>query len=400
MNCGDSTSLSSGPFASELPIDASGGFQGTLSSTGGLEVSIAGMLSPDGGFTGSARMLSSGAGYAPLCDTGPLTWTAAYQFAPTPAPILVRVPQLVGLTLGAAERHLRELGLDAAPPDAPRYEPASSPDAYQNDVVAVRSDGADLRVVGQDLAPGTQVAVGSWVGLSTVRAPGPPQNTFAESVGAFALARDDRTLTIRFRELPARCRPLDHVDVVPHSRWVIVRVIIILADSPACQQSPELWRSVRLVLPSRLAGRPLLNSEPVFPDPQVIASSPVPWSGYLSPDHRTAVINFLYGACEVLAGIKATVTNGIAHITIYEGATQTFLPCVAIGLFGETYVRLPRAAQTLAGGRENRPFTGHIRLGQLRSQSNDLEREADVVAVGALERRRFPRAGIEPGAAR
>ncbi len=139
-----------------------------------------------------------------------------------------------------------------------------------------------------------------------IRSAGPPQNTFAESVGAFVLGRDDRTLTIRFRELPARCRPLDHVDVVPHARWVVVRVIIILADPPACQQSPEVWRSVRLVLPSRLAGRPLLNSEPVFPGTQVIAPSPVPWSGYLSPDHRTAVINFLLGACEVLAGTRAT----------------------------------------------------------------------------------------------
>jgi hypothetical protein len=198
--------------------------------------------------------------------------------------------------------------------------------------------------------------VGSRVGLTTVRAPGEPQYAAPVPARAFALSRDGRTLTVRFSELPARCRPIDHVDLVARPRWIIVQVMVVVAESPRCDASSSVPRSVQLELPSPLRGRPILTQQPVFPRTDVIAPFPISWGGYLSPDHRTAVIGFVYGVCGVLAGVEATVTGGVAHVTVYEGATQTFLPCIDIGFSGETYVRLTRPARALADAVPPLPF--------------------------------------------
>jgi hypothetical protein len=263
---------------------------------------------------------------------------------------MVRVPRLVGLKLGVAEHRLHGRGLTSDTAGGRRYAPASPPGAFQDHVAVVPSTGADRRVVGQDVPAGLRVAAGSTVGLTTVRAPGDPQAALPALVHAFALGRDGRALTVRFRDLPARCRPIDHVELVTRARWIFVQLLVVAADSPGCDRLSSVSRSVRLELPSSLMGRPILTQQPTFPRTDLIAPSVAPWSGgYLSPDHRTAVITFLYGACDVLARVDATVAGGVAHVTLYEGATQTFFPCIAIGYFGETFVRLPRPARALAG---------------------------------------------------
>lgn len=274
---------------------------------------------------------------------------------PTPSSKIVRVPQLVGLTLGAAERRLLARGLRWAEPGALRYQPPRLADAFQQHAVVVAASGADRRVVGQALSAGVLTPIGSVVALTTVRAPGSPQLTLPAEIRTLSLARDGRTLTIGFREGPARCRPLDHVDLVPHSGWVVADVQIVIADSPTCDGSgPSAARTVRVQLPAALAGRPILDLEPTFPRGGLIDPRPSPWlRGYINPDRRTATVEYLAGVCDKLASVDATVSGGVARVTVYEGLTQTLLPCAAVGFVQETFVRLPRAARALVDGTQS-----------------------------------------------
>ena len=297
--------------------------------------------------------------------------TASARAPVRAASATVVVPSLVGLKLGVAERRLRAKGLSTGwPPDAHRYEPATRAEAFRNHALFVPGSGAELRVTGQDVSPGQRVAVGTTVGLTTVRAPGSPQVALAATPLGFVLARDGRTLTLRFRDEGGRCRPLDDVEVLPRAHWIVVQALVVEADVPSCRDAS---RSVRLVLPSRVAGRPILTLEPTLPQAGLIAPAPAPapWSGgYLTPDHRTAVVTFLYGACTKLAGISATVIGGVAHVTLYEGGTQSpvaypiqpYFVCIAIAYFGETFVRLPRRARLLAGAGPGLPLIRPRRL--------------------------------------
>jgi hypothetical protein len=58
--CYGTTSLSTGQLAGKLPIDPSGQFGGTLTSTSGLSVSIEGEVGPAGTPSGTARLVQPG----------------------------------------------------------------------------------------------------------------------------------------------------------------------------------------------------------------------------------------------------------------------------------------------------------------------------------------------------
>ena len=119
-----------------------------------------------------------------------------------------------------------------------------------------------------------------------------------------------------------------------------------------------MQRSVQLRLPSRLNGKPILPSVPAFPRHDLIFVRPFHWNsqdcfqpcGYLTPDHRTAIINYTDGACAKLTGITTRIHNGVALITLYQGETQTFFALITIGYGEVTFIRLPHQVRRIVDG--------------------------------------------------
>jgi hypothetical protein len=75
-------------------------------------------------------------------------------------PAMVRVPRLVGLTLGVAEHRLRDRGLLWDSAGGRRYAPASARGAFQDNVAVVPNGEASRQVVGETSRPGSAL---QWV---------------------------------------------------------------------------------------------------------------------------------------------------------------------------------------------------------------------------------------------
>lgn len=350
--CGPRSTLSSGELPGELVVGSDGRVSGTLHART-VSVTFSGVVNSQSVLQGTVRVVQVGRSG---CDSGPLTWLGRFVFA-QPHIRFVRLPRVVGLTLAAATGRLRARGLRVAPGGDVRYAAVPPFSPYSNRVTVVPSSGAGLHVVGEEAPAVGQVPVGSEIDLITVRAPGGQQALIGESIAQFKLSSDQRTVTFAFESQPASCRPLDHVDVIARKRWVIAD-IALSATTDNCQQLPLVRRTVKLQLPSRLNGRPILPYAPAFARHDLLDVHAFHWNsrdcsqpcGYLAAGGRIAIINYTDGVCAKLASVNATVRNRTARITLYEGDTQTFFPCADVGYSEVTIIHLPRPATRIVDG--------------------------------------------------
>jgi hypothetical protein len=263
----------------------------------------------------------------------------------------VLVPKLVGLTARRASARLRRAGLrPAAHRGGIRYEPAGDGLGRSLELEPGHASGP-RRVTLQDGFPTrTRLAWGSPVAFGTQPAPG--RYRFIRALGggeperldSVAVGRDGRRLTLGVTG--GECDPLDHVDVAPRKRWVLLVPFVI--GGRACSRR-DYERHAELRLPERLAGRPVLERPPDVPDSSLVNQHATAFDAARpSPDGRTVVVFYTYGGCDSLAGIRVAERPGAVEITLLQGDSGSGLACAEIARAGLALVRLP---SPLGGGR-------------------------------------------------
>jgi hypothetical protein len=272
----------------------------------------------------------------------------------------VHVPKLVGKPRTHAEALLAERGLrykQVAP--SARYELPAGVDGT-GDALTVVPEGQtpDRIVTGQDLPPGTPRLPGDRVEFSTSPLPaGNDRGPYPVELARTSLAGDGRSLTVRLANTPFSdaCRPLDHVDVAPRKRYVLVTPYVNLTDDGG--ECVRRRRTVSLELGQAAAGRPFVERVPTPPRDNLFDVRARPWTrARLESGGRYAVVYFWGGlGCDVLS--HATVTPRGEHraaLTLFSGNASKSGVCPAVAVYYMTLVRIPDALvgrRVVDGGR-------------------------------------------------
>jgi hypothetical protein len=261
----------------------------------------------------------------------------------------VLVPRLLGLTRSEAIRRLRDVELrPAAYSGALRYEPAGY--GFDRRIRLVRAhDAGQRKVTIQDGFPArVRLPAGSSVGFGTQPAPGPfrfllpfsgGESRGLESVSA---SRGGRRLTLGLDTASGGCGPLDHVDVALREKWVLLTPFAIAGEEGRTCRGRARHRRAELRLPAPLRGRPVLERPPNIPNPSLAHQYPTRFdAARASPNGRSVVVYYTYGACAPLAGSRVAERREEVEITLLLGDDGRGLPCAEIAYFGLTLVRLP-----------------------------------------------------------
>jgi hypothetical protein len=257
-----------------------------------------------------------------------LTCVATAAAALTAASVAIAAsgaPNLVGKPRTQAEALLAEQGL--------RYKPRRPSSRYElpkgvlgiGDALTVvpEEQSPDRLVTGQDTPPGTGVP-GAPVFFSTSpRPPGSNRRPVQIEIARTSLASDDRSLVVGLASAKwaDSCRPLDHVDVAPRDRFVLVTPYVNVTDEagPCVQRR----RTVSLVLHRNAGGKPIVERRPLPPRDNLFHVASTPWERVrLESAGRYAVVYFSPpSGCHTYSHATVTPRGQKAVLTIYSGTS-------------------------------------------------------------------------------
>lgn len=294
---------------------------------------------------GAVAMLSSSGAASPP-DSADTAVTPGGPDSPvSSSPDQVRVPDLRGLTVEAAQRKLRKAGLRVEPGTVLSRRPGTG-------ALLRRGNRANRTVTAQSPPPrsyaidNTRVALGTAGGTGALKVAGLEEvlwrsTSFAGgvlSLGGFDSVPSGGSL----------CGVVDHATISGSGPQRTLRVWVVRFEiDPRLRMRCIPPARARLVPEGgwnrRTVGwpSPLDTIRPGLPD-----ANPIPFErAVLQPDRRRVVVTYWHGACDALTKTQTKFTgNGRrARITLLFGRTvPADRACPAIALSGASLIRLPR----------------------------------------------------------
>lgn len=249
------------------------------------------------------------------------------------------VPRLVGRTRADADRVLRARGLSAGTPGAATARFAPIETGVDSGLIEMARD-ADLRrrVTAQAVFPGVRISRGSFVGLATRSLPGHvagPVAFFGPGIDThvrYAIAADDRTLTLGFRP-PFACSAFDHVDVAgfPHAVLASPAVVTSEGRRARCQRPGTYAARLRLSRPLR--GRVPVAFPPSAPGDRLFRVTAGHWAPAPAPalrSSRAIALAFAHSSgCGYLAGTTVRESSRSVAISMLVGDSFPSAVCPA-----------------------------------------------------------------------
>ena len=260
-------------------------------------------------------------------------------------PDQVRVPDLRGMTVAAAKRRLRSVGLKAEPGTVLSRQPGTG-------ALLKRGSRAGRKVTAQSPPPrsyaidSTRVALGTAGGNGALKVAGLEEVLWRST----SFARGILSLG-GFDSVPAGgglCGVVDHATIRGSGAQRLLKVWVVRFEidprlrmrciPPArARLKPEgNWNRRTVGWPS-----PLDEIRPGLPD-----ANPIPFQrAVLQPDRRRVLVTYWHGACDALTRTetKFSANGRRAHLTLLFGRTvPADRACPAIAIGGASLIRLPR----------------------------------------------------------
>jgi hypothetical protein len=237
------------------------------------------------------------------------------------------VPNLVGTKRTQAETLLaqRKLRYKPARPSS-RYElPAGATGTGDALAVVPEEQSPDRVVTGQDVPPGTPRWPGDRVEFSTSPLPaGSHRTPFPIELAATKVDTGGRALTVGLApgEWADSCRPLDHVDVAPRARYLLLTPYVNVTDEAGPCASRA--RSVSLTLRRKLAGKPIVERDPQPPLDGLHHVAAVPWERVRLASLGHYAVTYFRGpdGCAVYSHATVTPRGSQAALTVFTGTTS------------------------------------------------------------------------------
>jgi hypothetical protein len=262
------------------------------------------------------------------------------------------VPNLVGKPRTEAETLLAQQQLRYKPRrPSSRYELPQGVLGLGDTLTVVPEEQApDRLVTGQDRPPGTFAGSGSRVEFSTSpHPPGKNRRPAAIEIARTSLASDGRSLAVGLAPslFVDSCRPLDHVDIAPRDRFVLVTPYVNVTDEAG--SCVRRTRTVSLALRRATGGRPVVERVPVPPRDGLFHVRSVRWERVrLESAGRYAVAYFRPAdGCYTYSHATVKPRGQRAALTIYAGTTSEGT-CLG-PVFVPRYLVLVRIPDSLVG---------------------------------------------------